>query len=179
MKKARVIVVPVLVVCLVVGMILQVGCDESENRLKVTGSTVLTIDNLQWTLSTPDADKNKHAHFIAEYGWKDDGRASDPTASDPVDAYAGFDTLIEFHTDWGTFWWSPPPREKESYVENGVTKYKWVLELDIGAKNEQFNPIQYHISGSATGMQSMTPREENPDYHDVWIDASIEYVPYS
>ncbi len=178
MSRFKSIIPMILVLGLVAGLIFQAGCGEDVNKLKVTGSTVLTLENPQWTLSTPDADKNKHAHFIAEYGWVDDGRATDASAPDPVDAYAGFNTLIEFHTDWGTFFWSPPPREKKSYVENGMTRYKWILEMDIGAKNEQFNPVHYHISGSATGMQSMTLHQDNPDYHDVWIDASISYVPY-
>ena len=88
MKTTKLITATILVLSMVIGVSFQARCEdggEDTNKLKVTGSTVLTMENLKWTLSTPAADKDKHAHFIAEYVWVDEGRASDASAPDPVD----------------------------------------------------------------------------------------------
>ena len=168
-----------ILMCLIVASFLHIGCG-GESKESVEGTFTITSSNTQWTLSTPDANKDKHAHFILEFGWVDQDRASDSMAANPTFTASndGIDLVIDFHTDWGQYFFMPPPGERVSYEENGTTKYKWIVELDEGAKNEPSNPIHYHISTVARGLENLTPPPETPDYYDVWLEGSISYVPY-
>lgn len=179
MKLRKSWVSVILVMCVLIAAILHSGCS-SESKEKVEGSSVISTTSTSWTLSTPDANKDKHAHFILEFGWSNEDKAGDAMAANPTFTTSndGVDLVIDFHTDWGQFFFMPPPGEQVSYDENGITKYKWIVELDIGAKNEDSNPIHYHISATARGMESLTPPEEAPDYYSVWLKGSIAYVPY-
>ena len=176
MTPSRWIMGIISLICLSIVLSLFVGCD-SESKAQVKDSATLNFTNTSWMLSAPDANKDKHAHFILGFGWVNDTRAKDSQTPWPTDL-DGIDLSIDFHTDWGTFFFFPPVPEHISYEEDGVTKYKWKVELDIGAKNEPSNPIHYHISTVARGLETMTPLPETPDYHDIWLEGSISYVPY-
>jgi hypothetical protein len=158
---------------------LAVGCTSSDAPCKNTGyasgNSLIDPDNTSWTLQTdPDANKDCHAKFKLEYGFVDYTMSMDAEAADPRTAIDGSDPssgrlYMEFGTSWGYF--PTPASRKVAYEEQGDTKYKWVMELDQGAKNEPGNPTMYY-------MRAVADVPGGDGWYGVWLRGTINYSKY-
>ncbi len=169
--------VAVLMLLLVLTIVLS-GCGPSElcNRSGyASGSGLIDPEATSWTLQTnPNANKDCHAKFKLEYGYVDYSMSRDADAVDPRTGIDGSDpasgTLYtEFGTSWGYF--PTPSSRRVAYEEHGDTKYKWVMELDQGAKNEPANPTMYY-------MRVVANVPEDAGWYQVWTKGTIDYSTY-
>jgi hypothetical protein len=83
---------------------------------------------------------------------------------------AVFTQLMRFLTRW-------PLKDSQPDGSGGWT-YWWYWTDDVGAKNEQSNPTHYKIAVSAPGLDYLQAPPDKPTWWQIWVRASIDYVPW-
>ncbi|MBN1653094.1 MAG: hypothetical protein JXA30_04890 [Deltaproteobacteria bacterium] len=162
-------------------VLLFIGCeiDPCDDTKRVEKQGTIAAATPSFDLETPDADKDCHAKFLVTYHWANAKRRIDPNAPDPVSPAGKINLFIVLNTVIGTF--GPLPNVQKVEDSSGLdTSYRWVGKLDIGAKNEAYNPVHFRINAYASNIGNLEiPAGEDADYYDVEIDATIEYTVYS
>jgi hypothetical protein len=155
----------------------NIGCDDCGDRKEVVEIHVLDGTDWYYELETPDAEKDCHAKFKLEIAWNNRDRKKDGTQLSPfIDTS---DLRYEFRADGGTFTLFQIGPQKDSQPDgSGGWTYWWYWTDDVGAKNEPHNPTHYKIAVSAPGLDYLQPPPDKPTWWQVWVRATIDYVPW-
>ncbi len=148
-------------------------CTECDKNGEASSMATLSPSNTSYQLKAPGADKECHAEFSLTVYWMDLDRRLDPNALSPYSDSS--DMYYDFRSSKGSFVLFPLPPRKDS----SPPYYKWVWEIDIGAKNEPDNPTTYEIRCWCNGLSRMVPPPGKPDWWDIIVSGEIKYTEYS
>jgi len=168
MPRPSVVIIGVLLAILI-ACILSAGCSEGlplssecSYRVSYGGNFLLTKDQPEFKLTTPEANKNCHAQMTLTYWYKDQALAESGTKP-PV--------MYNFRTWTGGFP-DPVSKQVDAYNDQGVKVKAWKASVDEAAKNAQGDYTYYSVYVFYPRGTTNYPKD------GVEADIEISYVPF-